>query len=83
MQFSTRWKQRKGPLVDDAEILEGEVYNFDEMHHIDKGLAPHALEEDVTILCGSSSSASTWDVDALMSSKGVLSLSLVNCTGNP
>ena len=59
--------------VDGAEVLEGKVYNF-EMDRIDKGLTPYAFEEDITILCRSSSSASTWDVDAVMSSKGVSSL---------
>jgi hypothetical protein len=59
--------------VDGAEVLQGGVYNFEELDHIDEGHAPHAVDEDVTMLRGSSSSAGTWDVDAIMSSKGVSS----------
>lgn len=31
--------------VDCAEVLKGEIYNFDELNHIDVGVAPCALED--------------------------------------
>jgi len=60
--------------VDGGEVLEGEIYNFAELDQIDGGLAPHAFEEDVSTLQGGSGGGSTWDVDALMSARGVSSL---------
>jgi len=59
--------------VDGAEVLEGQVYAFQELDCIiDEGCAPHAVE-DVTMLWGGSSSAGSWDVDAIMTLKGVSS----------
>ena len=49
------------------------MYVFEQLDHIDKGHAPHAVDEDVTMWRGGSSSAGSWDVDAIMSSKGVSS----------
>ena len=60
--------------VDGGEVLEGEIYNFAELDRIDEGLAPRAFEEDVSTLRGGSGGGSTWDVDALMSARGVSSL---------
>ena len=36
--------------VDTAEVLEGEIYNFDELNHIDVGVAPCSLKEDVSVI---------------------------------
>ena len=37
--------------VDSAEGLEGEIYNFDKLNHIDVYVAPCSLEEDVSVIC--------------------------------
>jgi len=37
--------------VDSAEVLEGEIYNFDELNHIDVSVAPCSLKEDVSVIC--------------------------------
>ena len=59
--------------VDGAEVLEGQVYVFQELDRIDEGRAPHAVDEDVTMLWGGSSSAGSWDLDAILTLKGVSS----------
>ena len=45
--------------VDGADVLEGEVYSFDELDRIDDNLAPHALEEDISALRGGSNNGGT------------------------
>ena len=34
----------------DAEVLEGEIYNFNQLDCIDMGVIPHALKGDVSAM---------------------------------
>jgi hypothetical protein len=50
---------------DGQEVLEGQVYDFEEPERIDNGLAPVTFQEDVQLV-GSNSSSSSLDVEALL-----------------
>jgi hypothetical protein len=50
---------------DGQEVLEGQVYDFEELERIDKGLAPVTFQEDVQLV-GSNSSSSSWDIESLL-----------------
>ena len=59
-------------LVDGSEVLEGQVYDLDEMQRVDKGIAPLGFQDDVQDLMMSGElEAGTWSIQALLSSKGV------------
>ncbi len=52
--------------VDGSEILEGNIYNFDELAHVDEGLAPAGFREESDHIGEPQSAASRWDIDTLM-----------------
>ena len=58
--------------LDGREVLEGNVYDFEELGHVDRGLVPTAFEEEVSII--GSGNGGSWGIGELMSSGGVLSL---------
>ena len=55
---------------DGQEVLEGQVYDFEELERIDKGLAPVTFREDVQLV-GPNPSSSSWDVESLLMFSGV------------
>ena len=56
---------------DDEEVLEGQVYNFEELERMDEGLAPVTFQDDVQVV-GSNSGSSLWDVASLLMSSRVM-----------
>ena len=64
MRHPGTWRQSRR-MVRTQEVLEGQVYDFEEPERIDKGLAPVTFQEDVQLV-GSNSSSSSWDVEALL-----------------
>ena len=56
---------------DGQEALEGQVYDFEELERVDKGLAPVTFQDDVQVV-GSNSGSSSWDVESLLMSSGVV-----------
>ena len=56
---------------DGQEVLEGQVYDFEELERVDKGLAPVTFQADVQVV-GSNSTSSSWDVESLLMSSGVV-----------
>ncbi|KAG2159289.1 uncharacterized protein EDB93DRAFT_278239 [Suillus bovinus] len=57
--------------VDGNEVLEGRVYDFVELEHVDQGLAPKSVDDEIILVDHTSHNDGQWDVDALMSSNGV------------
>ena len=57
--------------VDGNEVLEGQVYDFAELEHIDRGLPPKSVDDEIMVVDHTSHDNGQWDVDALMSSNGV------------
>ena len=56
---------------DGQEVLEGQVYDFEELERVDKGLAPVTFQDDVQVV-GSNSGSSSWNVKSLLMSSGVV-----------
>ena len=50
-------------LVDGSEVLEGQVYDLDEMEKVDDGIAPTGFQDDVQELSGGSEADNTWSID--------------------
>ena len=53
-------------------MLEGQVYDLDEMEKVDDGIAHTGCQDDVQELSGGSEADNTWSIDALLTSHGVL-----------
>ena len=58
-------------LEDGQEVLEGQVYDFEELERVDKGLAPVTFQDDVQVV-GYNSGSSSWNVESLLMSSGVV-----------
>lgn len=58
------------PEVDGSEVLQGHVYDLNELEKIDKGMAPSGFQDDIQQL-GTGSGAGTWNIEALLASRGV------------
>jgi hypothetical protein len=52
--------------VDRNEVLEGKVYDFAELEHVDEGLAPKSIDDKIMVVDHTSHDNRQWDVDALM-----------------
>lgn len=79
-ELDEAFKQLEGTVLgeetvdlDGQEVLEGEVYDFEELERVDRGLVPTAVELDVPVI-GNDLEMGTWDVNHIMSSGGVSSL---------
>ena len=62
-----------GPInlkLDGSEILEGHVYNLNELERIDEGMAPSGFRNDIQQL-GIGSGTGNWNIQALLASRGV------------
>ncbi|KAH7925705.1 hypothetical protein BV22DRAFT_1010684, partial [Leucogyrophana mollusca] len=59
--------------VDGHEVLEGKVYDWKELEHVDEGTVPAGFNENIGVL-DRTSGGGTWDVKALMSVEGIYSL---------
>ncbi|KIK14928.1 hypothetical protein PISMIDRAFT_641921 [Pisolithus microcarpus 441] len=61
--------------LDGHEVLEGQIYDFEELDAIDKGKKPTGFVEDISVIDkAAGADAGAWDVEALLSSEGVSSL---------
>ncbi|KAG1879846.1 hypothetical protein F4604DRAFT_1954190 [Suillus subluteus] len=58
-------------LDDGNEVLEGQVYDFAELEHVDRGLLPKSVDDEVIVVDHTSHDDGQWDVDMLMSCNGV------------
>jgi hypothetical protein len=58
------------PGADGAEVLSGEVYDFDELDQVDQGIVP--VREDVKVIAvDGTRTQAAWDVERLMWMKGI------------
>ncbi|KAG1826901.1 uncharacterized protein BJ212DRAFT_1309153 [Suillus subaureus] len=58
-------------LDDGNEVLEGQVYGFAELKHVDRGLLPKSVDDEIMVVDHTSHDDGQWDVDMLMSSNYV------------
>jgi hypothetical protein len=65
--------QRLKETPRDPEMVseEGQVYDFEELERMDKGLASVTFRDGVWVV-GSDSGSSSWDVASLLMSSGVV-----------
>lgn len=72
LQESREAAEASGEVVDGGEVLEGAVYDFDELERVDAGTVPATFEE-VARLPDEPEAVNDedWDVEALMASAGV------------
>jgi hypothetical protein len=52
-------------------VLEGQVYDFAALEHVDQGLAPKSVDDEIMVVEHTSHNDGQWDVNVLMSSNGV------------
>ncbi|KAG2071580.1 hypothetical protein BDR04DRAFT_1098056, partial [Suillus decipiens] len=54
-------------LIDGMDkVLEGRVYDFAELEHVDRGLLSKSVDDEIMVVDHSSQDDEQWDVDALM-----------------
>jgi hypothetical protein len=69
-EFEKQLKEHPLPDVDGAEVLNGEVYDFDELDQVNQGVVP--VREDVKVMTvDGTGTQATWDVERLMSITGI------------
>ena len=56
--------------ADGGEVLQGHVYDMNELEKVDKGLAPSGFQDDIQQL-STGSGAGSWSIEALLASRGV------------
>ncbi|KAI0070504.1 hypothetical protein K474DRAFT_1713277 [Panus rudis PR-1116 ss-1] len=65
------------PLLLEDEALEvDQVYSFEELEKVDKGIEPTPLKNTVRAADTTTSGEASWDVDFLLASKGLLEQSI-------
>ncbi|KAG2741395.1 hypothetical protein P692DRAFT_201857503 [Suillus brevipes Sb2] len=52
-------------LVDGNEVLEGQVYDFAALEHVDQGLAPKSVDDEIMVVEHTSHNDGQWDVNRL------------------
>ena len=60
--------------LDGSEVLEGKVYDWNELEVVDKGSTLMGFMEDISVLDKAAGATTLWDVKSLLSSEGVSSL---------
>ena len=59
--------------MDGGEVLEGNVYDFEELDRVDKGLIPETLDEEISVIDRGGEGDKSWVAHQLMSAVGVSS----------
>lgn len=59
--------------VDRKEVLEGHVFDFAELKNVDKGLIPTPYQQQVRPMGADSVEGSSWNVDDVLRSHGIVS----------
>jgi hypothetical protein len=54
----------------DADVLDGKLYDFDELERIDKGIALTAFNEEIEVV-GDSQGSATWKINDILRQSGV------------
>ncbi|KAG1721767.1 uncharacterized protein EDB91DRAFT_1256382 [Suillus paluster] len=62
------------PQLEGYEILAGKVYDITELEQVDKGIVPTAFEDDVQQVGSDSEDGLSWDMQSLLTMKGVSSM---------
>ncbi|KAG2757766.1 hypothetical protein P692DRAFT_201858758 [Suillus brevipes Sb2] len=59
--------------IDGLEILEGNVYNFDELARVEAGMVPKSMDEEFSVIDhGARGEEGGWDVASILSTNGFL-----------
>ncbi|KAF9230404.1 hypothetical protein BU15DRAFT_83675 [Melanogaster broomeanus] len=73
-EFAALERQKVGELldtgVDGMEVLEGNVYDFDELARVDEGIVPRGVDDEIVEVDYEGDDGG-WDIDALMSTRGL------------
>lgn len=56
---------------DGVEVLEGEIYAFNELDKIDEGIVLHAFEEEVSIHREGLGTGGAWNVETMLALRGI------------
>ncbi|KAH7904404.1 hypothetical protein BJ138DRAFT_1119448 [Hygrophoropsis aurantiaca] len=58
--------------IDGYEVLECNVYDFEELAQVEQGLIPKSIEDEISVVdCSGDNGENTWNIDSLMSTEGV------------
>lgn len=60
------------PQLEGYEILVGKVYDIAELEQVDKGIVPVGFKDDIQQVGSDSEDGLSWDVQSLLTMKGVL-----------
>ncbi|KAG1817200.1 uncharacterized protein BJ212DRAFT_1299357 [Suillus subaureus] len=60
--------------VDGREVLEGNAFNFAELQHVDEGLVPAAVEDEIMVTDHDANEDGTWNIDLMLLSSGLTSM---------
>ncbi|KAF9231857.1 hypothetical protein BU15DRAFT_90811 [Melanogaster broomeanus] len=73
-EFAALEQQKVGELldtgVDGMEVLEGNVYDFDELARVDEGIVPRGVDDEIVEVDYEGDDGG-WDINALMSTRGL------------
>jgi hypothetical protein len=70
-EFEKELNKEALPDADGAEVLNGEVHNFEELDWIDQGEVPGWQDVEMVAVDNHSGTQTTWNVEGLMSMKGM------------
>ncbi|KAN0081258.1 hypothetical protein V8E55_008882 [Tylopilus felleus] len=57
--------------AEENEVLEGQLYSWDELEIVNRGIVPKGFVDDISALDKATNSGRQWDVNTLLSSEGV------------
>ncbi|KIK75105.1 hypothetical protein PAXRUDRAFT_173810 [Paxillus rubicundulus Ve08.2h10] len=73
-EFAALEEQRKEEQLESAdgkEVLEGKVYDFEELGRVDEGITPRAVDDEIMVVEHDGDEDGGWDTTTLMSSSGL------------
>jgi hypothetical protein len=68
LEFLSDWD------VDGKEVLDGNVFDFAELQHVDEGLVPAAVEDEIMVTDHDANKDRTWNIDSMLVSSGLTSM---------
>ncbi|KAG1798450.1 uncharacterized protein HD556DRAFT_1523417 [Suillus plorans] len=68
MEFASNWD------VDRKEVLEGRAFDFVELRHVNEGLVPTTIEDEIMVADHDANEDGTWNIDSMLLSSGLTSM---------
>ncbi|KAF9234431.1 ribonuclease H-like domain-containing protein [Melanogaster broomeanus] len=85
-EFAALEEQRKNEQLestDGKEVLEGKVYDFEELVRVDEGITPQAADDEIMVVGHDEDGDGGWDTTVLMLSSGLESRELSHQVDSP